>query len=151
MGGTKITLAKSENVVQFASCSIGEDFCSQLNLYKYITFGKCVTPLDLHFQLTNWRYKTASLCGSAGWNQWARCVTVPPTWGHRTPLAAQSKVGSESALGCASTFQREWRGAVGTAGLGYWTHDPDGSLPLAQLERPIPWASPRRATSIHTL
>ena len=46
--------------------------------------------------------------------------------------------------------QREWRGAVGTAGLGYWTHDPDGSLPLAQLERPIPWASPRRATSIHT-
>ena len=46
--------------------------------------------------------------------------------------------------------QREWHGIDGTAGLGYWTHDPDGSLPLAQLERPIPWASPRRATSIHT-
>ena len=47
-------------------------------------------------------------------------------------------------------IQREWPGANGTAGLGYWTHDPEGSLPLAQLERPIPWASPRRATSIHT-
>ena len=31
--------------------------------------------------------------------------------------------------------QREWRGIDGTAGLGYWTHEPDGSLPLAQLER----------------
>ena len=34
--------------------------------------------------------------------------------------------------------------------MGYWTHETAGSLPLAQLERPIPWASPRRATSIHT-
>ena len=31
--------------------------------------------------------------------------------------------------------QRELRGAVGTTWLGYWTLDPDGSLPLAQLER----------------
>ena len=23
------------------------------------------------------------------------------------------------------------------AGLGYWTHEPDGSLPLAQLDRPF--------------
>ena len=47
-------------------------------------------------------------------------------------------------------IQREWRGADGTAGLGYWTHETDGSLPLAKLERPISWASPQRATSIHT-
>ena len=46
--------------------------------------------------------------------------------------------------------QREWRGIDDTAGLGYWTHEPDGFLSLAQLERPIPWASPRRATPIHT-
>ena len=32
--------------------------------------------------------------------------------------------------------QREWHGIDGTAGLGYWTHEPDGSLPLAQLECP---------------
>ena len=56
---------------------------------------------------------------------------------------------SQNILKPASMIQREWRGAVGTAGLGYWTHDPDGSLPLAQLECPIPWASPQRATSIH--
>ena len=37
-----------------------------------------------------------------------------------------------------------------SAGLGYWTLDPDGSLPLPHSERLIPWASPRRATSIHT-
>ena len=95
-------------------------------------------------------WSSTPLCTRALNLLWARCVTVPPTWGHRTPLAAQSKVGSESALGCASTFQREWRGAVGTAGLGYWTHDSDGSLPFAQLDRPFPWAIPRRATSIHT-
>ena len=47
-------------------------------------------------------------------------------------------------------IQRQWLGGDGTAGLGYWTHEPNESLPLAQLERPIPWASPRRATSIHT-
>ena len=35
-------------------------------------------------------------------------------------------------------------------GLGYWTHEPDGSLPWAQLDRPFPWAIPRRATSKHT-
>ena len=57
---------------------------------------------------------------------------------------------SESAHKCVSMIHREWRGADGTAGLGHWTHETDGSLPLAQLERPIPWASPRRATSIHT-
>ena len=39
---------------------------------------------------------------------------------------------------------------VGIAGLGPWTHDPDGSLPLAQLDRPLPWAIPQRATSKHT-
>ena len=51
---------------------------------------------------------------------------------------------------CASMIQCAWHGIDGTAGLGYWTHNPDGSLPFAQLERPISWASPRRATSIHT-
>ena len=29
-------------------------------------------------------------------------------------------------------------------------HHNDGSLPLAQLELPIPWASPQGANSIHT-
>ena len=53
-------------------------------------------------------------------------------WGSGSLLAAQSKVG----------FVR--------SRLGYWTHDPDGSLPLAQLERLIPWASPQRVNSIHT-
>ena len=33
---------------------------------------------------------------------------------------------------------------------GYWTHNPDGSLPLAQLDRPFPWAIPLTETSIHT-
>ena len=47
-------------------------------------------------------------------------------------------------------IQPEWRGIVDTAELRYWTHDPDGSLPLAKLDRPFPWAIPRRATSIHT-
>ena len=47
-------------------------------------------------------------------------------------------------------FKNIFCGYDGTAGLGYWTHEPDGSLPLAQLERPIAWASPRRSTSIHT-
>ena len=47
-------------------------------------------------------------------------------------------------------IQHEWRGADGTMGLGYWTHEPDGSLPLAQLDRPFPWAISGRATSIHT-
>ena len=42
------------------------------------------------------------------------------------------------------------RGINGTEGLGYWTHEPDVSLPLAQLVHPFPWASPGRATSIHT-
>ena len=51
---------------------------------------------------------------------------------------------------CESMIQCNWRGINGTAGLGYWTHEPDGSLPLAQLERPIPWAPPQRATSRHT-
>ena len=35
-------------------------------------------------------------------------------------------------------------------GWGYWTHDPDGSLSLAQLDRPLPWAIPPRTTSINT-
>ena len=48
-------------------------------------------------------------------------------------------------------IQSEKRGTVGAVGLGYWTHEPDGSLPLAQLERPIPWASPQgRPLYIHT-
>ena len=47
-------------------------------------------------------------------------------------------------------IQREWHGIDGTVGLGYWTHKANGSLPLAHLDRPIPWASPGRATSIHT-
>ena len=66
---------------------------------------------------------------------WAWCVTVPPTWGYRTPLAALSKVGSENACKCMSMTQSEWRGIDGTAGLGYWTHEPDGSLPLAHTYR----------------
>ena len=47
-------------------------------------------------------------------------------------------------------IQREWRGIDGTTGLVYWTHEPDGSLPLAQLDRPFLWAISQRATSIHT-
>ena len=70
----------------------------------------------------------------------AWCVTVPPTWGYRTPLVACSKVGSERAHDCVGMIQCEWRGIDGTAGLRYRTHQPNGSLSLAQLERPIPWA-----------
>ena len=33
--------------------------------------------------------------------------------------------------------------------MGYWTHEPDVSLPLAQLEPPVPWASHQRHL-IHT-
>ena len=60
------------------------------------------------------------------------------------------KLATECTHRCASMSQREWHGIDGTVGLGHWTHDPDGSLPLAQLELPIPLASLWRATSIHT-
>ena len=41
-------------------------------------------------------------------------------------------------------IQREWRGAVGTAGLGYWTHEPDGALPLAPVGTPDPMGISRK-------
>ena len=56
-------------------------------------------------------------------------------WGWRSPLPAYSKVGMINAS-CVSTYQCEWHGIIGTAGLGYWTHEPNRSLTMARLDRP---------------
>ena len=78
-------------------------------------------------------------------------VTLPLySWGSRSPLAAQIKVGSENAhrvrkYDLAWVTRYQWYRGVGIL-------DPRSRWvpPLGPVGTPFPWASPRWATSIHT-
>ena len=78
-------------------------------------------------------------------------ILSPPIWGYRLLLAAQSKVDMERASSV-STCQRAWHVIDGTTGLGYWTHNTDGSLPMPSWT-PDPMGNSMKAnlyTHIHT-
>ena len=63
---------------------------------------------DIFFWKWGWCCVTFEFCTQCV--LWARCVSVPPTWGYRTPLAAWSKVGSESAHPAWVTRYQWYRG-----------------------------------------
>ena len=72
--------------------------------------------------------------------------TTPPTWGNRSPLAAQSKVGyrTHTSVQVWVNVRDRWYIDIGTLDPFHWWAPPPGPV-----GRPIPWALPRRAASIH--